>query len=254
MSYSLQNKIILITGASSGIGHACAIACANAGAKLIVTARRLEKLKALAESVDTDVYPVQCDIRDKNAIQTFINELPPEWQNIDILINNAGLAAGFGPLHEGKDDDFDLMIDTNVKGLLYITRNVVSGMVKRNKGHVINIGSIAGHEAYANGTVYCATKFAVNAINTALKKDLLGTNIRVSSIDPGMVKTNFSEVRFKGDKARAEQVYAGMQALTPEDIADAVLYCATRPQHVNVSDMIVLATAQVSATVTHREN
>ena len=253
MGQSLHNKIVLITGASSGIGLACAHAFAAAGAKLIITARRLNRLQEIANELPTDVYPAHLDIQDKAAIQVFFDELPAQWHPIDILVNNAGLASGMAPFYENTEHDIDVMIDTNVKGLLYITRHVTQQMADNNHGHIITIGSIAGHETYANGTVYCATKAAVRAINSALKKDLLGTQVRVSSVDPGMVQTDFSTVRFHGDAERAEQVYAGMTPLSAEDIADAVLYCATRPAHVNISEMLILATDQVSATVTHRE-
>lgn len=253
MGISLKDKTVLITGASSGIGKACAQQFSKEGAKLIITARRLENLQSLAEELPTKVYPVKLDIRDKKAIKTCLQELPEEFDSIDILVNNAGLASGLEKLYEASDDDFDVMIDTNVKGLLYITRAVVKQMVEKNNGHIINIGSIAGHEPYANGAVYCATKAAVRSISRALKMDLLGTDIRVSSVDPGMVKTDFSEVRFHGDKEQAAKVYEGVRPLTADDIADAVVYCATRPQHVNVSEMLILSTDQVSANVVHRE-
>ncbi|MBF2002812.1 MAG: SDR family NAD(P)-dependent oxidoreductase, partial [Synechococcales cyanobacterium M58_A2018_015] len=185
-------------------------------------------------------------------VETALNSLPKPWSHIDVLINNAGLSRGLDKLHEAKRSDWEEMIDTNVKGLLYVTRAVVPGMVERGQGHVINIGSIAGHQTYPGGSVYCATKAAVRALTEGLKLDLLGTPIRVSAVDPGMVETEFSQVRFHGDTERAKQVYRGMTPLTPNDIAEIVLFCATRPPHVNISDIVVLATDQSSATLVHR--
>lgn len=254
---SLKNKIILITGASSGIGAACAEQFAAQGAKLILIARRQERLTELTERLKPYQIPVlvqTLDVTSQEAVQQFIANLPSEWQAIDALINNAGLAAGLDKLYQADITDWEAMINTNVKGLLYVSRYVVPGMVARNAGHIINIGSIAGHQNYAGGSVYCGTKAAVNSITQCLKLDLTGTAVRVTTIDPGMVETEFSQVRFKGDNQRAEQVYKGMIPLTANDIADAIVYCATRPAHVNILEMILLPTAQSAATVVHREN
>jgi 3-hydroxy acid dehydrogenase / malonic semialdehyde reductase len=252
----MEKQTVLITGASSGIGEAIAHAFAKAGARLILTARRQSRLDALAADLQTS-HGAEClvrvlDVTLSAAVADVIASLPADWQAIDVLVNNAGLASGLQKMHQTGDDDIDKMIDTNLKGLLYVTRNILPGMVDRNRGHVINIGSIAGHEAYANGTIYCATKAAVKQLTKALKMDLLGTAVRVTSIDPGMVETEFSVVRFGGDETRAKKVYENMNPLTPADIADAVLYCASRPAHVNVSEMIILATDQSSATTVHR--
>lgn len=253
MAISLQDKVVLITGASSGIGEACAVEFATAGAKLIITARRVERLQAIAKDLEVPVHVVRLDVTNKNMIADVLDSLPDEFKNVDILVNNAGMASGVDKLYEAHDDDFDVMIDTNVKGLLYLTRAVVKNMVRRDCGHVINIGSIAGHETYPNGAVYCATKAAVRSISRGLKMDLLGTLVRVSSVDPGMVKTEFSEVRLHGDHKKAEKMYDGVDHLIATDIADAVLYCATRPAHVNISEMLVLPTDQASAMLVNRE-
>lgn len=251
------NKIVFITGASSGIGAACAQAFAAAGAKLLLCARREERLIELAAQLKkqygTEVHHFILDVRELKAVQQAFTNLPPAWRNIDVLINNAGLAAGLAKLYEGDINDWEQMIDTNVKGLLYVTRSVVPGMVERNSGHVINIGSIAGHEIYPNGAVYCGTKAAVHSINNGLKMDLLGTNVRVTSIDPGMVETEFSLVRFHGDEARAKAIYKGMQPLTPADIADVALYAASCPAHVNIREVVLMPTCQSAATLVHRE-
>ena len=254
---SLNKKTVLITGASSGIGAACAHAFAKAGANIILTARRLERLEKLGnelkEQYQIKYYCGECDIRDAKDVSMLIQNLPKNFNSIDILVNNAGVACGLSKLHDASFDDIDTMIDTNLKGLLYASREVIPAMVARNSGHVINIGSIAGHEPYPNGAIYCATKAAVKQLTKALKMDLLGTQVRVSSVDPGMVETEFSVHRLGGDSARAKKVYENMTPLSPDDIADAVLYCATRPPHVNVSEMIVLATDQSSATMVHRK-
>jgi 3-hydroxy acid dehydrogenase/malonic semialdehyde reductase len=254
----LADKIIFITGASSGIGEACARQFAESGAKLLLCARRLDVLNTLAKALHTDygtmVHCFQLDVRDASAVQTAIQALPTEWKNIDVLINNAGLAAGLDTMQNADIADWDTMIDTNVKGLLYVTRSVIGQMVARNTGHIINIGSISGHEVYPKGGVYCATKFAVNALTTGLRMDLLGTHIRVTTVDPGAVVTNFSKTRFKGDEARAAAVYEGMQPLTPDDIADAVHYCATRKPHVNISELIIMPTDQASVTQIARKS
>jgi NADP-dependent 3-hydroxy acid dehydrogenase YdfG len=254
---SVQNQIVLITGASSGIGAACAKVFANAGAKLILAARRLERLQELVELSDTtsvQFHLLQLDVSDRSAVESAISTLPPGWSDIDILINNAGLSRGLDKLHEGDFQDWEEMIDTNIKGLLYLTRYVVPGMVKRDRGHVVNIGSIAGHQTYPNGNVYCGTKAAVRAISEGLKQDLLGTPIRVSSVDPGMVETEFSEVRFHGDSDRAKKVYQGVTPLTPDDVADVVFFCVTRPSHVNINEVVLMPVDQASATLVNRRN
>lgn len=253
----IKNKIVFITGASSGIGAACAKYFAKEGAKLLLCARRLEKLNELADQLKSDygvfIHTFQLDVSQLDAVTESLAALPREWQDIDILLNNAGLAAGLETIQDGSIDDWEEMIDTNIKGLLYVTRHVLPQMVAKNAGHIINIGSIAGHYVYPKGAVYCATKYAVNALSNGLRMDLFGTKIRVSTIDPGAVETNFSVVRFKGDTKRAAAVYEGMEALTPDDIADAVLYCATRPAHVNISEIIIMPTDQAAATMIARK-
>ncbi|MBD2203414.1 SDR family oxidoreductase [Calothrix sp. FACHB-1219] len=253
---SLKNQIILITGASSGIGTACARVFANTGAKLILAARRLERLQELADTLkeefNTEVYLIQLDVRDRAAVEAAISSLPPAWADIDILINNAGLSRGLDKLHEGSFADWEEMIDTNIKGLLYLTRYVVPGMVKRDRGHVVNIGSIAGHQTYPNGNVYCGTKAAVKAISEGLKLDLIGTPIRVTSVDPGMVETEFSDVRFHGDTERAKKVYQGVTPLTPDDVADVIFFCVTRSPHVNINEIVLMPVDQASATLVNR--
>ncbi|BAY95480.1 MULTISPECIES: SDR family oxidoreductase [unclassified Tolypothrix] len=255
---SLQNQIILITGASSGIGTACAKVFAGAGARLILAARRLERLQELAanlrEEFGTETHLLQLDVRDRLAVESAISILPAAWSEIDILINNAGLSRGLDKLHEGSFTDWEEMIDTNIKGLLYLTRYVVPGMVKRDRGHVVNIGSIAGHQTYPNGNVYCGTKAAVRAISEGLKQDLLGTPVRVTSVDPGMVETEFSDVRFHGDSDRAKKVYQGVQPLTPEDVADVVFFCTTRSPHVNINEVVLMPVDQASATLVNRRS
>ncbi len=252
----LQGKVIFVTGASSGIGKACAQAFGKIGCRLLLAARRKERLAVLkgelkAQRVDVNVLTL--DIKDRREIEEALASLPDSWKEIEVLVNNAGLARGLDPLQDGKVEDWKEMIDTNIKGLLYVTRTVLPGMVERNRGHIINIGSIAGREVYPGGAVYCATKHAIRAITLGLRLDLLSTNIRVTTVDPGMVETEFSLVRFKGDTERAREVYRGFQPLTAQDIADAVVYCATRPPHVNISEMVVMPTHQVSATRVFRQ-
>ncbi|BAY38520.1 short-chain dehydrogenase/reductase SDR [Nostoc sp. NIES-2111] len=253
---SLKNQTVLITGASSGIGNACARIFAGAGVKLILAARRLERLQQLADELSKDfgveTHLLQLDVRDRHAVESAITSLPPAWSEIDILINNAGLSRGLDKLHEGDFQDWEEMIDTNIKGLLYFTRYIVPGMVDRGRGHVINLGSIAGHQTYPGGNVYCATKAAVKAISEGLKQDLLGTPVRVTSVDPGMVETEFSQIRFHGDTERAKKVYQGVQPLTPEDIADVIFFCATRSPHVNINEVILMPVDQASATLVNR--
>ncbi len=253
---SLTDQIVLITGASSGIGAACASAFAGAGARLILAARRIERLEAIAhtlhETYATAVHPIALDVCDRAQVSDALKALPKEWRDIDLLINNAGLSRGLDKLHQGNIQDWEEMIDTNIKGLLYMTRSIVPGMVERGVGHVINIGSIAGHQTYPNGNVYCATKAAVRALTEGLKMDLLGTPVRVSSVDPGLVETEFSTVRFRGDSDRATKVYQGLTPLSADDVADVVLFCATRPSHVNISDVLLVPTDQSSATLVYR--
>jgi 3-hydroxy acid dehydrogenase / malonic semialdehyde reductase len=253
---SLHNRIVLITGASSGIGAACAHAFAEAGARLILAARRVDRLNPLmaqlTQQFGTDCLVMGVDVSDRAAVTTALENLPPEWQSIDVLINNAGLSRGLDKLYEGSIQDWEEMIDTNLKGLLYVTRAIVPGMVKRGRGHIINLGSIAGHETYPKGNVYCATKAAVRVLSEGLKQDLLGTPIRVSSVDPGLVETEFSQVRFHGDTERAATVYRDTVVLTAEDVAEVILFCATRPAHVNLSEVLLMPTAQSGATLVHR--
>lgn len=251
MSLDLTNRLVLVTGASSGIGRACAEAFAAEGCRLLLAARRKDRLDELAGSLNemhgTEVLTEALDVRDREAVETWAGGLPARWRDIDILVNNAGLSRGLEPLHEGKISDWEEMIDTNVKGLLYVTRAILPGMVARRNGHVINIGSIAGHEVYPGGNVYCASKHAVTALNRGLSIDTLGTGVRVSSVDPGLVETEFSVVRFHGDGERADGVYKGLDPLTPADVAESVLFCATRPKNANVREMILTAGAQASA-------
>ncbi|MBE9033629.1 SDR family oxidoreductase [aff. Roholtiella sp. LEGE 12411] len=253
---NLQNQIVLISGASSGIGAACARIFAGAGVKLILAARRLERLQQLVESLSVtslQVHLLQLDVCDRATVESAISTLPASWSNIDILVNNAGLSRGLDKLHEGSFQDWEEMIDTNVKGLLYLTRYVVPGMVSRGRGHVVNLGSIAGHQTYPGGNVYCATKAAVRAISEGLKQDLLGTPIRVTSVDPGMVETEFSDVRFHGDIERAKKVYQGVTPLTPDDIADVIFFCVTRSPHVNINEVVLMPVDQASATLVNRQ-
>ncbi len=252
---SLNGRIALVTGASSGIGRACASVLAAAGARVIITARREERLKEVERDLQgttSDVLALSLDVRRSADVDRAITDLPESWSAIEILVNNAGLSRALDPAYTNKVADIDVMVDTNVKGLLYVTRAVVPGMVGRGRGHVVNIGSTAGHEVYPGGTVYCATKHSVRAITTGLKMDLHGTGVRVTSVDPGLVETDFSRVRFDGDRERAARVYEGMTPLTPDDVADTVLYCVTRPAHVNVADVILMPVDQSSSTMVHR--
>ncbi len=252
----MKGKLVFVTGASSGIGEACARAFAAAGARLLLCARRAERLERLEDELrrdfGTDAHRFALDVRDAEAVDWAIGRLPEAWRAVDVLVNNAGLARGLAPLQEGDRQDWDEMIDTNIKGLLYVSRAVIPQMVARGTGHVIQIGSTAGHWAYAGGAVYAGTKFAVNAISQALKMDLHGTGVRVSSIDPGATETEFSAVRFHGDQQRADQVYAGMTPLSPADVAEAVLWAASRPPHVNIAEIILTPTDQSSPTLMHR--
>jgi len=253
---SLQNQIVLITGASSGIGEACARVFAQAGAKLILAARRQERLDQLAAQLSKDVGSIHLlplDVRDRASVESALATLPASWASVDILINNAGLSRGLDKLQAGSFADWEEMIDTNIKGLLYFTRLIVPGMVSRGQGHVVNIGSIAGHQTYPSGNVYCATKAAVRVISEGLKQDLLGTPVRVSSVDPGLVETEFSQVRFHGDTERAKKVYQGLTPLSSADVADVVFFCVTRPAHVNISEVVLMPTDQAGATLLHRQ-
>ncbi|WP_461788022.1 SDR family NAD(P)-dependent oxidoreductase [Pedobacter sp.] len=250
-------KIVLITGATSGIGAACADTFAAQGYQLILLARRenllLSQAQQLAEKYQVKIKTIQADVRDKENINYVLETLSSEWKDVDVLINNAGLSQGLDPIDKGDTDDWDTMIDTNVKGLLYVSKVVSGWMVERKKGHIINIGSIAGKEVYPNGNVYCATKHAVDALSKGMRIDLLPHGIKVTAIHPGMVETEFSIVRFKGDENRAKKVYDGFEPLIAEDIADAIWYAVSRPAHVNINDMLIMPTAQAAATIVKRD-
>ena len=251
-----MKRIALITGASSGIGEACARKFAEGGYDLILTARRAEKLAELGAELEmegTKVKTLTFDVRDAEAAEKAVDSLEPEWRRIDVLINNAGLALGLDKEYEGNPDDWNTMIDTNIKGLLTMTRLIVPGMVERNEGHVINIGSVAGDAAYAKGNVYCATKAAVKTITDGLRIDLAETAVRVTNLKPGLVETNFSNVRFHGDNQRADNVYKGITPLTGADIADVAFYAASAPKHVQIAEVLILATHQASGSVIYRK-
>ena len=254
---NLKDKTVFITGASSGIGKACATLFAEEGANLLLAARRMDRVKKLSEELrnqnQINTKEIKLDVRNYDEVTNTLSSLGGEWKQIDILVNNAGLARGFSKIHEGKVEDWEEMIDTNVKGLLFVTRQVLPQMVERKTGHIINIGSIAGHETYPSGNVYAATKFAVNAISKSIRMDVLDKGIKVSSIDPGLVETEFSLVRFSGDEKRAKSVYKGLTPLTAMDIAETVLFCATRPDNVNINEMIITPLAQASTSHYHRE-
>jgi 3-hydroxy acid dehydrogenase / malonic semialdehyde reductase len=252
----MAGKIVFITGASSGIGAACAERFAQAGSRLLLAARREDRLREMVSKLKTagaaDVTTFALDVRNAKQVQACVGDLPDKWRAIDILVNNAGLSRGLDKLHEGDIQDWEEMIDTNVKGLLYVTRAVVPGMVQRGRGHVVSIGSTAGHITYPKGAVYCATKAAENRISEGLREDLLGTAIRVTTIDPGMVETEFSEVRFHGDKGRAAKVYADITPLRAVDVADAVLWAVTRPAHVNIAEMLLTSVDQANSLLFNR--
>jgi 3-hydroxy acid dehydrogenase/malonic semialdehyde reductase len=258
VSTSMKGKIVFVTGASSGIGAATAMEFARHGARLILCARRLERLQAMeAELRDAgaaDLLLLEIDVRDREAVKRVLTELPEGWRSIDVLVNNAGLSRGLTKLYEDDIENWEEMIDTNVKGLLYVTRAIVPGMVELNHGHVINLGSIAGHMAYANGGVYCATKAAERFISDGLRIDVNGTAVRVTSIDPGMVETDFSKVRFRGDAERAAKTYQNVDPLQPEDIADAIVWAATRPAHVSIQSVVLTPTAQANPFVLTRRS
>lgn len=262
-----MNKVVLITGATSGIGLACARKFAENGDKLILTGRnesRLAEIKkeltekgswqSQAAKPSAEVLTLAFDVRDREKAAKHIESLPAEWQEIDVLVNNAGLALGLEPEFEGNLDDWQTMIDTNIMGLLTMTRLIVPGMVKRNRGHIINVGSVAGDAAYAGGNVYCATKAAVKALSDGLRIDVANTAIRVTNLKPGLVETNFSNIRFRGDNDRAANVYKGIKPLTGDDIADVAVYAANAPEHVQIAEVLILATHQASGSVIVRQN
>jgi 3-hydroxy acid dehydrogenase / malonic semialdehyde reductase len=253
---NLKGKIVFITGASSGIGAACALAFAQEGARLLLAARRVDRLEEMTSKLKqegaADVHSFALDVRDYAAVDAAIEDLPDEWKRIDILVNNAGLSRGLEKAYAGQVEDWDEMIDTNVKGLLYVTRAVVPGMVERGSGHVINMGSTAGEMTYPNGAVYCATKAAERAINDGLRQDLLGTPVRVTSIDPGMVETDFSLIRFRGDAERAAKVYQNITPLSPADVADAIVWAASRPAHVNIARISMTSIDQANSILFNR--
>ena len=251
----MRNRNVLLTGATSGIGEATARLLARNGYNLILCGRREERLESLKKELaaQTDVTTLSFDVRDHEAVKRALQSLPQEWQKVDVLINNAGNAHGLDPIHRGSVADWDAMMDINVKGLLYISREVVPGMTERKAGHIINMGSIAGKEVYPNGNVYCASKFAVDAVTKGMRLDLNPFGIKVTCIHPGMVETEFSLVRFKGDAEKASAVYKGVQPLTADDIADMILYVLSTPDHVVIADMVVFPKAQASATVVKRD-
>ena len=252
----MEKKIVMVTGATSGIGEACARKFASGGYNVIITGRRGEKLDALRrelESMGAEVLAMQFDVRERESARKAVDFLKGKWAKIDVLINNAGLALGLDKEYEGSFEDWDTMIDTNIKGLLNMTRFVVPGMVERNEGHIINIGSVAGDAAYANGNVYCATKAAVKALSDGLRIDVAESNVRVTNLKPGLVQTNFSNVRFHGDDARAESVYKGVKPLTGDDIADVAFYAASAPAHVQIAEVLILATHQANGSVIVRK-
>jgi 3-hydroxy acid dehydrogenase/malonic semialdehyde reductase len=255
---SLQGKTVLITGASSGIGRSTAIAFAREGARLLVCARRLDPLEELRQTLAaagaSGVHTFELDVRNRTEVEAAIANLPAEWRDIDILVNNAGLSRGLAKVYEDDPQNWEEMIDTNVKGLLYVTRCVVPGMVARGRGHVISLGSTAAYITYANGAVYCATKAAEKSISEGLKIDLMGTPVRVTSVDPGMVETNFSAIRFRGDEERAAKVYQNITPLQPEDVADAIVWAASRPAHVNIHTVVMTTIDQANSTVFNRRS
>jgi len=253
---NMEKKIVMVTGATSGIGEACAKKFAQGGYNVIITGRKADKLaqiKTELEQLGAEVCVLEFDVRDREAAKKAVESLTGQWANIDVLVNNAGLALGLDPEYKGDFEDWDIMIDTNIKGLLTMTRFVVPGMVERNHGHVINIGSVAGDAAYANGNVYCATKSAVKTITDGLRIDVADTPIRVTNVKPGLVQTNFSNTRFHGDDERANNVYKGIKPLTGDDIADVTFYAASAPEHVQIAEVLVLATHQASGSVIVRK-
>ncbi|MBR1880229.1 MAG: SDR family oxidoreductase [Prevotella sp.] len=251
-----MNKIVLITGATSGIGLGCARKFAENGDKVILTGRNEQRLTEIRKELTdqgAEVLTLAFDVRDREKAKKYIDDLPEEWKQIDVLVNNAGLALGLEPEYEGNLDDWETMIDTNIKGLLLTTRLIVPGMVERNRGHIINIGSVAGDAAYAGGNVYCATKAAVKALTDGLRIDVANTAIRVTNLKPGLVETNFSNIRFHGDTERASKLYTGIKPLTGDDIADVAVYAANAPEHVQIAEVLILATHQASGSVIVRK-
>lgn len=252
-----MRKIAFITGATAGIGKATAEVFAQNGWDIVITGRRKDRLEAvsknLREDYKIDVMELEFDVRELKQVEKAVSSLPDKWKKINVLVNNAWLAVGLGSIQEGVIDDWERMIDTNIKGLLYMTRTIAPIMIKNGTGHIINIGSIAGKEVYPNGNVYCATKHAVDALNKGMRLDLVASNIKVTAINPGMVETEFSIVRFKGDEERAKKAYMGMKPLTPEDIAETIFWAASRPAHVNINDIVIMPTVQANATTTIRK-
>lgn len=250
--------IALITGATSGIGRATALLFAKNGYDVIITGRRKERLESLSTEIKNrskvNCLSLSFDVRNQQEVIKNLESLNETWQQVDVLVNNAGLAAGLSTIQEGLVDDWEQMIDTNIKGLLYVTRVIAPLMIKNGRGHIVNVGSVAGKEVYPNGNVYCATKHAVDALNKAMRLDMLPHGIRVTGVHPGMVETEFSIVRYKGDEERAQKVYAGLQPLTPEDVAETIVWCAMRPAHVNITDIVLTPTAQGNATTTVRKS
>jgi 3-hydroxy acid dehydrogenase/malonic semialdehyde reductase len=252
-----MTKIALITGATSGIGEACAHLFAREHYNLILTGRRIDRLEKLAEELNTkyniEVAVSSFDVRDREQVVDNLGKLPDNWKKVDVLINNAGLSQGLDPIHNGSFDDWDTMIDTNIKGLLYVSKVVSSWMITNKGGHIVNLGSVAGKEVYPNGNVYCATKHAVDALSKAMRIDLLPYGIKVTGVHPGAVETEFSEVRFKGDKERAKKVYDGFEPLIAADIAETIWFAVSRPSHVNINELVVMPTAQASAAIIARK-
>lgn len=253
----MDKKIVFITGASSGIGEGCARKFAGNGYKVIINGRNIEKLTAVRNALETEynaeVYMLPFDVRDRLAAVSAIESLPEDWKNIDILINNAGLVIGLDKEHEGNLDEWDIMIDTNIRALIAMTRIIVPGMVERGRGHVINIGSIAGDYAYPGGSVYCACKAAVKALSDGLRIDLVDTPVRVTNIKPGLVETNFSVIRFRGDKDKADNVYKGIKPLNGDDVAEVVYFAASVPEHIQVAEVLVMPTNQATGTIVYRK-
>lgn len=248
-----MDRIVLITGATSGIGRAAALLLAEKGCRIVACGRRKDRLEELEEVLGDRVHTLQFDVRNREAVEAAIDGIPGAFRPVDTLINNAGNAHGLDPIQEGNHEDWDAMIDINVKGLLYVTRAVLPDLRACGRGHILNIGSTAGKEVYPGGNVYCASKHAVDALNQAMRIDLNGEGIRVGAINPGLVETEFSKVRFKGDEKRADTVYKGYQPLRAEDIADLIWFALTRPPHVNIADLVVMPTAQASSTLVHKE-
>lgn len=252
--YNMEKKVVFITGASSGIGFETTKIFLESGAKVIATSRNLKTLSVLKRKYGKNLLIQKMDVRDKEEVFKVVSDLKSPFNKIDILINNAGIGLGLDKIGEGNVEEWDIMIDTNIKGLLYVTRAIIPIMLKRNKGHIINIGSLAGIEVYPGGNVYCATKFAVRGLTRAIKTDLLGTNIRVTLIEPGMVETNFSVTRFRGNLERAKKVYEGMTPLSGKDVAETIFFCATRPEHCNILELVILPTDQSGALLVNRKN